>query len=95
MKRFVLLVGMLLLAACGPAAETAPPAAVEEPSAPEVGASAPAMSEPAAPETAVGDAGRTFTPGTTPAEAAVVRPTDWTLGSETPVVSIIEYGDFQ
>lgn len=28
-------------------------------------------------------------------EAAVLRPSDWVKGAETPSVTIIEYGDFQ
>jgi cyclophilin family peptidyl-prolyl cis-trans isomerase/protein-disulfide isomerase len=34
-------------------------------------------------------------PATSPAEAAVVRSQDWPLGAANPIVSIIEYGDFQ
>ena len=30
-----------------------------------------------------------------PAEAGVVRERDWTKGAEDPLVTIIEYGDFQ
>ena len=33
--------------------------------------------------------------GKNPADASAVRDRDWTEGAEDPVVSIIEYGDFQ
>lgn len=32
---------------------------------------------------------------TTPEEAGIVRDRDWSLGAEDPLVTIIEYGDFQ
>lgn len=36
-----------------------------------------------------------FTPATNVAEAAQLRPDDHTHGATDPVVTIIEYGDFQ
>ena len=34
-------------------------------------------------------------PATTVQEASIVRERDWKKGAEDPLVSIIEYGDFQ
>jgi hypothetical protein len=34
-------------------------------------------------------------PATTVAEASIVRDRDWSQGTADPLVSIIEYGDFQ
>lgn len=36
-----------------------------------------------------------ITIGKNPAEAGVIRDRDWTKGSDDPIVTIIEYGDFQ
>ncbi len=36
-----------------------------------------------------------ITIGENPAQASVVRARDWTKGAEEPLVTIIEYGDFQ
>ena len=48
-------------------------------------------------ETAVSDDGSpaAFSPATTVAEAAVVREQDQVLGAADPLITIIEYGDFQ
>jgi hypothetical protein len=48
-------------------------------------------------ETAVSDDGSpaAFSPATTVAEAAVVREQDQVLGAADPLVTIVEYGDFQ
>lgn len=84
MKRMLMsLLFLLLLAACG--------------------ASAPA--EPTERETAVPPANNSSSasdavveaifPATTPAEASIVRDRDWTKGATEPVVTVIEYGDFQ
>jgi uncharacterized protein YcfL len=35
------------------------------------------------------------TTGSTPEEASIIREQDHVIGAEEPVVSIIEYGDFQ
>ncbi|MBK8985933.1 MAG: peptidylprolyl isomerase [Chloroflexi bacterium] len=82
MKRFVwLLIGLLFLVACG-AAETAVP-----PSTPDNEAAT------AVPPTAVpvtdADADSFL------AQASIVREQDWVKGATTPVVTIIEYADFQ
>lgn len=79
MRKILLLPLLLLLAACAAAAPTAQPAPVEEQATPEI-----------TEDTAVSAAG-----ATTPEQAAVVRDTDWVKGAAEPVVSIIEYGDFQ
>jgi hypothetical protein len=48
-----------------------------------------------APSTAVQNEVPSFTPATNVAEAAQLRPDDHTHGAADPVVTIIEYGDFQ
>ena len=80
-RSWIVLLLLLLLAACGGASPAAPAAEQEQ---------ADAASEPAA----AADQAPAAT-GSTPAEAAVVRDTDWAKGASDPAVSIIEYGDFQ
>lgn len=82
-KIFLLLVGLLFLAACGPAGTPASPATSEPSTA--VPPQAPPISQPV-------EAGF---PATTPEEAGIVRQRDWVKGADDPVVTIIEYGDFQ
>lgn len=84
MRRIVLLlIGLLLLAACGPSGGPATPAAG--------GDSATAVP----PQASGSQAVPAITPATTPEEAGIVRPQDWVKGATDPVVTIIEYGDFQ
>ncbi|NJN53403.1 MAG: hypothetical protein HC804_00810 [Anaerolineae bacterium] len=84
---------ILLLAACGQSVGTAvtstPVTAVasSEPAA-SGETDSPATAEPAAEIVQVPVAGSV-------AEAAQVRASDWTKGTTDPLVSIIEYGDFQ
>jgi hypothetical protein len=94
-KYVVLLLLMMLLVACGtsevpeptePAnAENGAPTAVSESSTGEKSSSG-------APPAVTGDA---ITAAETAAEASVLRDRDWTKGAEDPLVTIIEYGDFQ
>lgn len=81
-RMYLLLLGLLLLAACGPAGT---------PSAPTV--NEPVTAVP--PQVGVGQAVPAITPATTPEEAGIVRPQDWVKGASDPLVTIIEYGDFQ
>jgi len=126
-KRFLLLFSLLLMVACGPAAEpevveetavadnatltlneeaagevvdAAPTATVEaavepEPTdEPEIDTPQPAVEEDTSTpqiETAFAD----FIPAASVAAAAQLRSQDWTIGAETPRLTIIEYGDFQ
>jgi hypothetical protein len=86
MRRIILsLLGLLLLVACGPSSATTDPTTSEAPTA--VPPQAPTL--PAAQPAEAGF------PATTPEEAGVVRQRDWTKGAAEPVVTIIEYGDFQ
>jgi len=94
-KMFLLLLLASLLAACGqsvgeptnaPATAvpaTQPPAEEEE----EQADNPPAAAPPA-------EAG-SYIIASSVAEAAQVRATDWAKGATDPLVSIIEYGDFQ
>ena len=81
MKRFVwLFVSVLFLAACGAAAPASEPA--------ETAVSP--TTAPAAEQAAPAD------PLTVSLEqASMVRESDWVKGAMVPVVTIIEYGDFQ
>jgi len=84
---------VLLLAGCGStagsnqASDEVPAATVED-----------SGTSPTA-ETTAGDsataANTSVTTGSTPEEASVVREQDHVIGSEEPIVTIIEYGDFQ
>ena len=87
MRRLILLFfGVWLLAACGAAAPSATPGATA------VGETAvsPTSDTTTAADTAPADA---F--GGTLEEASIVRERDWVKGATVPVVTIIEYGDFQ
>ena len=81
MRRFLALLALFLLAACGSsAAETAVTNSVNSPS-PSAGENVGAAPD--------------FTPAATVEEAAQLRGNDHTHGAENPAVTIIEYGDFQ
>ncbi len=95
MRKLILLPLLLVLAACGsaaaPAATTVPQEMAPEESAGTDSADATASeSENPAPA-----ANAPVVIGATPAEAGVVRVQDHVKGAEEPVVTIIEYGDFQ
>ncbi len=82
MRRVIwLLFGVLFLAACGAATPSASPNAT-------------AVSPTAAPSTA-DQAAPTQDLTVTLEEASIVRERDWVKGATVPVVTIIEYGDFQ
>jgi hypothetical protein len=87
MKKLLLLGIIMLLAACGQSVGRGETAVTSEPSAPEPETSSPTI-EPTAEIVHYPVAG-------TIAEAAQVRDSDWAKGAAEPLVSIIEYGDFQ
>lgn len=94
----ILIILLLLLAACGsaqpPAGEQSGQSADNFATEGNPTAESPAESPAETPAPAIGQGTAVF-PATTPAEAAIVRPQDWTLGAANPIVTIIEYGDFQ
>jgi hypothetical protein len=81
-----LLLLALVLAACG---GTAAPAQEQE------AESQPVSNEPASEASASEPVKADVITGSTPETASVVRPQDHTVGASDPVVTIIEYGDFQ
>lgn len=95
MRKIWLLPFLFLLAACaaGGGAPTESQQSAESYSSNSTGDSpsetVPAQSVP------VQELNNDITIGTNPAEAGVVRERDWTEGAEDPLVTIIEYGDFQ
>ena len=90
MRKILLLTLLLLLVACGAseAEETKDESAGTNIEPTTVSESAPAN------QTAPG-AADTFTPAKTAADAGVMRDRDWKKGAEEPVITIIEYGDYQ
>lgn len=89
------LLALLLVVACGESEPTAntpsedsPTAVIAEQTTDEVTSSATSAAQDVAPAGAYAFA-------TTVEEAAVIRAEDHYLGSDTPAVTIIEYGDFQ
>ncbi|MBE2221549.1 MAG: hypothetical protein IAF02_08420 [Anaerolineae bacterium] len=93
MKRIILLLAIgLLLAACG---STTTETAVSVPEAPAQAETAVPEAETSSDESPSEAAAIPGFPATTVAEASVVRDSDWTKGTDDPLVSIIEYGDFQ
>ena len=99
MKRIMLLLVIgILFAACSP--ETAPESEASIPDAPARAETA--VSEEPASELESESNTQSLAeieipnfPATTVQEASVVRERDWKLGAEDPLVTIIEYGDFQ
>jgi PBP1b-binding outer membrane lipoprotein LpoB len=90
MKRLLILwITAVLLAACAASEPEVPATAVPEAAAPVENNTASANTMP--PET-IDIAG--FPAGTVD-EASVVRERDWKIGTEAPLVTISEYGDFQ
>jgi len=90
MRKLLLLPLLLLLVACGApeVAET-----IDEPA--EENAEPAAVSEAAAEDQPAAQSGDSSIPAKTAAEAGAIRDRDWTMGAEDPLVTIIEYGDFQ
>lgn len=90
MKRiavFFSLLFLLVLAACGaaePETAVSPPTNDDQPTA-----------QPSATNSATADTAANFTPAASVAEAAKIRAVDQTHGASVPLVTIIEYGDFQ
>ena len=94
MRKLLLLPFLLLLVACGTSgADDAVTDSADEAVAESTGPTA--VSE-AVVESAPAEAsGDPITIANSPQEAGVVRDRDWTKGAEDPLVTIIEYGDFQ
>lgn len=91
MRKFIILFLMLiLLAACTAPAEVEP---VDE--SPEENSEVPAVSTPETESEVEQLSTDAITPAETAAEAGVLRDRDWTKGAEEPLITIIEYGDFQ
>lgn len=95
MRKLLFLPLFLLLAACGSAA--APVATSVPESAGDSDAAAPQEAELDSSESNAADLGdkSDVVTGATPQEAAVVREQDHVKGADDPLVTIIEYGDFQ
>ena len=90
MRKLLLLPLLLLLVACGSSA------AVEtEDEKAEKSDDTAAVSEAAPESQPVAVSADPITPAETAAEAGIIRDRDWTQGAEDPLVTIIEYGDFQ
>lgn len=87
MTKFLLLLIIMLLAACGQSVGSGETAVTSEPPTPQPDTSS-ANIEPTAEIAQYPVAGSI-------AEAAQVRDSDWAKGTSAPLVSIIEYGDFQ
>ncbi len=87
---FLLMFLLLLLVACG-APEAAEPTREPEREAPEP--TAISQDNTANPESVA--AVDPITPAQTAAEAGLIRDRDWTKGADDPLITIIEYGDFQ
>ena len=89
---------MMLLAACGGGTAVSPTAESEVPAAKPPTKEA---AEAVATETVVEEveeaenAADASFPAANVAGAAVVRERDWVKGAEEPIITIIEYGDFQ
>ena len=89
MRKFLLLPFLLLLVACGSSgADDAVTDSADE-------AAAGSTSPTAVAEAVVQASGDPITIAKSPQEAGEVRDRDWTKGAEDPLVTIIEYGDFQ
>lgn len=98
MKKILFFVFLImLLAACGSGTAelptTKPQAPAANPAADEATDSAKTEAEPAA-EEPKSETDASF-PAANVAGAAVVRERDWMKGAEEPIITIIEYGDFQ
>ena len=94
MRKILLLPFLLLLVACGTSGATDPATESSDEAAADSSKSA-AVSEAVverAPSELSGDA---IAIAKTPQEAGVARDRDSTKGAEAPLITIIEYGDFQ
>ena len=107
MKRILLLLLVgVLFAACAPASSSETTVSIpDEPERPETAVveeteDVESANEPSDVTESEGDALIDASdienfPATNIAEASIVRERDWKLGSDDPLVTIIEYGDFQ
>ena len=90
MRKLLLIPLLLLLVACGASAD---PAAEDQPA--EEDAEQTTVSEAAPESQAETVSADPITPAKTAAEAGAIRDRDWTKGAEDPLITIVEYGDFQ
>jgi hypothetical protein len=94
MRKLLLLPIILLLVACG--ASGAEDTATDSADAAGAESTSPtSMSETVVERAPVEVSGDPITVANSPQEAGVVRDRDWSKGAEDPLVTIIEYGDFQ
>jgi hypothetical protein len=91
MRKYLILPLLLLLAACGSAAA---PEATVAPQSPPANEPAVETEAPVADESNQSSKSDVVT-GETPQDAGIVREQDHTKGAADPLVTIIEYGDFQ
>ena len=91
MRKFLILPLLLLLAACGSAAVPEATVAPQSPPADAPAAESEAQAANESSSRAVDD----VVTGTTPQEAGVARDQDHIKGAADPLVTIVEYGDFQ
>lgn len=97
MKKLFLILLLALLVACGQSVgerETAVTTSAPTTAVPATQPATPVETDEPA-DTAPPVESDTFPVAGTVAEASQVRPSDWTKGAVNPLVSIIEYGDFQ
>jgi hypothetical protein len=106
-KPLCLLFVLFLLISCGPSggdpATDNPETTATQISIDTETAVAPAVPEPTTAPVLTADATAvaqdeylaTYSPATSVAEAAVVREQDWVRGASEPLITVIEYGDFQ
>ncbi|MDX1414667.1 MAG: hypothetical protein R3293_10785 [Candidatus Promineifilaceae bacterium] len=95
MRKIWLLPFLLLLVACASGGGVPPESQqVAEPEDPPVAEESP--TEDTAPESAPVQAlNNDISIGANAVEAGLIRDRDWTQGAEDPLITIIEYGDFQ
>ena len=97
MKRIILLLIIgLLLTACGSTATETAVTVPEEPARPETAVPEEESAVETEPDTLSTESNAIpGFPAATVQEASIVRDRDWTKGTDDPLVTIIEYGDFQ
>jgi hypothetical protein len=91
MRKIILLMFLFLLLAACAAPEAAEPDDQPEQETPEPTA----VSVDNKVDSQAVEVADPVTPAQTAAAAGVIRDRDWTLGAEDPLITIIEYGDFQ
>jgi len=89
MRKLLLLFLLLFLVACGASEATESSGEADEGSESKAAPEAKPKSQTAA------VSADPIAPGETAAEAGIIRDRDWSKGAEDPMITIIEYGDFQ